>query len=221
MELLDIGGGNASVDTLINNGGEEILHDGTASATTVMSGGLLLVSVGLASTGAIADGLTLSGGTAILSGSAGAGQIVTFVGAGGDLVLDNLSAFSAQIAGFDLPSQKIDLGGFTYSSTGETRSWTEAAGGASGTLTVSDGRQVAALTLLGNYVTSNFTLSNDGSGGTFIVDPAISGGTARFAQATATFGRGSGLPAGRIESVSASSSLFGALPLSPTSAAHG
>jgi len=38
----------------------------------------------------------------------------------------------------------------------------------SGTLTAVDGGLTAHLTLLGNYATSNFALSNDGHGGTFV-----------------------------------------------------
>ena len=61
----------------------------------------------------------------------------------------------------------FDLGGFAFSA-GETRSFTEAGSLTSGTLTVVDGGQTANLTLLGNYVTSNFVLSNDWHGGTFV-----------------------------------------------------
>ena len=90
--------------------------------------------------------------------------------------MDNLSAFAGQIDGVTLSSQKIDLGGYAYNSSTETVSWAESSGNTSGTLTVTDGAQVAHLTLQGNYVTSNFTLSNDGAGGTYVVDPPSSGG---------------------------------------------
>ena len=36
-----------------------------------------------------------------------------------------------------------------------------------------DGAKTANLTLVGTYVTSNFVLSNDGHGGTFVADPPI------------------------------------------------
>ena len=42
------------------------------------------------------------------------------------------------------------------------------AGHTSGTLTVTDGGQVAKLTLLGNYVASDFALSDDHHSGTFV-----------------------------------------------------
>jgi hypothetical protein len=158
-----------------------------------MAGGALVVSAG----GAMAGGATISGGTVTLSGAAGSGQTITFVGSGGELVLDNLPAFAAQIAGLVNASQKLDLAGFAYSS-GETRAWSEAASNTSGTLTVTDGGQTAQLTLLGVYTTSNFILSDDGAGGTIVVDPPLpppSTGVAGFAQAMAVIGGGSNAPA--------------------------
>ena len=47
----------------------------------------------------------------------------------------------------------------------------EAAGSASGTLTVTDGVHTANLTLLGQYATAQFTSANDGHGGVLIGDP--------------------------------------------------
>jgi hypothetical protein len=87
-------------------------------------------------------------------------------------------------------SQKIDLTGFAYSSSGETASWTEAPSNTSGTLTVTDGAQVAHLTILGDFVTSNFTLSTDGHSGTYIVDPPLTAGAGAhaFIQAMASLG---------------------------------
>ena len=107
-----------------------------------------------------------------------------------------------------LSSQKIDLAGFAYSSTGETATWSQTGGG--GVLTVSDGGQVAILTLVGAYVTSNFVFSDDGHGGTFVVDPPVAG----FSQAMATFGVGAADP-GALHLASAASGLLGATPLIP------
>ena len=41
----------------------------------------------------------------------------------------------------------------------------------SATLTVTDGADIAHIMLLGNYMASTFTASNDSFGGTSIVDP--------------------------------------------------
>ncbi len=121
--------------------------------------------------GSISGGLTLSGGAAVISGAMAAGQTVRFVGAGGVLELANLPAFGAAISGLTLPSQKLDLDGFVYHSATETAVWTQS--GTSGTLTVSDGAKIATLDLIGSYATSDFQLSSDGHGGTFVVDPPL------------------------------------------------
>ena len=56
-----------------------------------------------------------------------------------------------------------------------TVSWTQlvSGGAGSGTLTVTSGSHVANITLIGQYATGNFKLSNDGGGGTLIVDPPL------------------------------------------------
>jgi hypothetical protein len=107
----------------------------------------------------------LSGGTLSVAGAVSAGQTIRFV-AGGDVALSNLAAFGASIGGF-AAGATIDLGGFAYSAT-EARMFTEAVSHLSGTLTVTDGARTAHLALLGNYTTSQFALSTDGAGGTFV-----------------------------------------------------
>ena len=112
-------------------------------------------------------GLTISGGTAVISGSVASGQTVNFAVPGGDLALANSSTFAAIISGFGA-GDTIDLGGFVYSAGTETSSFAEAANNTSGTLTVVDGGIQAQLTLAGSYVTSNFTLATDSAGGTLV-----------------------------------------------------
>jgi autotransporter passenger strand-loop-strand repeat protein len=149
--------------SFISSGGLQfILSAGTVSGGTVISGATTIVSSG----GIVAAGLTLSGGTAVISGLVAAGQTVTFAGSGGDLALFNLPAFAAAIGGFGT-GDKIDLGSFAFSSAA-TPSFTEAASHTSGTLSVINGVSQAHLTLLGSYVTSNFGLANDGTGGTLV-----------------------------------------------------
>jgi hypothetical protein len=104
------------------------------------------------------------------------------------LVLANLPGFGAKIAGMTGTGQEVDLVGFAYSSATESASWSQGAGG--GTLTVTDGAQVATLSLIGTYVTSNFVLSTDGHGGTFVVDPPVSHHIGGFIQAMAVMGAG-------------------------------
>ena len=114
----------------------------------------------------MSGGLTISGGgTANISGSVAAGQDVLFSGAG-DLALYNLANFNALIGGYST-GDEFDVAGFTYGA-GETVKYTEAASLLSGTLSIHDGGLTANLTLLGNYVTSDFALANDGHGGSFV-----------------------------------------------------
>jgi hypothetical protein len=120
----------------------------------------------VSSGGIVAAGLTLSGGTADISGSVAAGQTINFAVPGGDLALYNLPAFAATIGGFG-SGDTIDLARFTFSSA-TTQSFTEASSQTSGTLSVVTGALQANLTLHGSYVTSNFVLSNDGAGGTLV-----------------------------------------------------
>jgi len=171
-----------------------------AVASAIKVEGELILNAGAS----IAGGLVLNGGEALIAGSVAAGQTISFTASGGDLVLDNLAAFSANISGMATSKEKIDLGGFTFGA-GETVSWVEAGGGTSGTLTVVDGAKTATLTLLGSYVTSDFSLSNDGIGGTFVVDPpgasastaaatsTAVAGVANFTQAMAAFGQTSAM----------------------------
>jgi hypothetical protein len=64
----------------------------------------------------------------------------------------------------------IDLRNFSFGTVHVTSSSTTT----STTLTVTDGADVAHIVLLGNYIGSVFTSSNDGFGGTSIVDPHVS-----------------------------------------------
>jgi autotransporter passenger strand-loop-strand repeat protein len=170
--------GGTATSTIVG-GVLQVLSGGVASATTVV-GGTLTVSSG----GAILGGLTLQGGEAVIAGTMGAGQTATFVGTFEVLELDNLPGFQAKISGLTGPTDKIDLGGFTFSSGGESVGWAQS--GTSGTLTVTDGAKVAHLTLIGTYTSSSFNLSNDGHGGTFVADPPTPS-AAGFAQALAGF----------------------------------
>ena len=119
---------------------------------------------------------TIATGATIEIGGADSGT-VTFAGATGILKLDDAPAFSGQIynltgTGNLSSSDQIDLKDVSYG-PGTTVSYTGDASG--GTLTVSDAQHdTARISLVGNYENSTFTLSNDGSGGTVVVDPPLS-----------------------------------------------
>jgi len=51
--------------------------------------------------------------------------------------------------------------------------FSEAGNNTSGTLTVSDGVNIANIALLGQYMAGNFSIASDGSGGTLVTDPPL------------------------------------------------
>jgi len=209
-------GGTASHSVISSGGHEIVLAGGVASGATVSSGGILSISGGSAS-----GGLTIAGGRATITGKMAAGQTVTFATSAGVLELANLAAFGAKISGLSSPTQKIDLDGFVYSSA-EKAAWAQT--GTSGTLTVTDGAKTAHLTLIGTYATGNFTMSADGHGGTFVVDPPLTTGgaaghkTAGLVQAMAVFGGGSA--AGFTESPRNAAFMSAPALIATASAAH-
>ena len=172
--------GAVASGSVVSGGGLEVVSSGGRAAGTKVSGGALYVSSG----GQITRGLTIEGGVADISGTVGAGQTVSFIGASGVLGLDNLAGFHARISGMSGPGQKVELGGFAFG-TSETAAWSQA--GTSGTLTVSDGGQTAKLTLVGTYVSSDFHLATDAHGGTYVDDPRTTPAATRFAEAMAGF----------------------------------
>jgi hypothetical protein len=115
--------------------------------------------------GSVAGGLTISGGTAVISGSALGGQAVTFAGAGGELVVDNPFSFSATVSGF-AKGDAFDFGGF---GSGANPPFIEAAGIPGGTqIAVVDGTHLAILNLAGAYTSASFNLASDGTGGLLV-----------------------------------------------------
>ena len=121
-----------------------------------------------------------SGGTAEISGAGS--QAVMFEGATGTLKLDDASAFTGPVTGLT-GSDAIDLADISY---GANTKATFSGNANGGTLTVTNGTQTANIALVGNYLTSGWTLSSDGHGGTVVVDPPST-----FPNATNT-----GIPAG-------------------------
>ena len=159
-----IGSGSAPPDLVLGGDPKELttlslLDGGTASGTTVNSGGMLFISGGSETGGHVLGGgsLTISGGTGAISAEAGAK--VTFLGPGGELITDQPD-FAAVISGFGA-GDLIDMADFKYSN-GTQASFKN------GTLALTHGNEHTQLSLAGNYTASNFGLSSDGSGGTLI-----------------------------------------------------
>jgi hypothetical protein len=117
---------------------------------------------------AVNDAVTISGKDSVeISGQSS--QPVTFAsGAAGELILANSQEFSGQISGLT-SKDEIDLRDIAFGSQ-TTIGYSGSA--SQGVLTVSNGAQVAHLTLLGSYMASSFVEASDGHGGTLITDPA-------------------------------------------------
>jgi hypothetical protein len=165
--VLSVTGGGTASGTVISKGGAAgVFGGGVADLGVVLRGGTLTVSSG----GTITGGFTLSGGLATLDpGAVDTGAVVGFAGSGGELAIASGGGFGGVISGLGA-GDKLDLGGFAYNASHgvESVAFLEAAGGLSGTLTLSSGGGTEALTLLGAYATSNFALSTDKHGGTFV-----------------------------------------------------
>src|SRR5581483_9466649 len=170
----------ADTSATIGAGGSMTVEKGgVASGTTVSAGGLTVLSGGktlralvaggsvAVSSGGVASATTISAGVVEVTsgGSLGTGAL-TFAG-GGELRLD-AATIGGTIGGFGIPDE-IDMLAISYAAN-PVLSFTESASHTSGTLTVSAGGRSARLTLLGQYVTSQFAMADDGTGGTLITD---------------------------------------------------
>jgi autotransporter passenger strand-loop-strand repeat protein len=176
-------GGTAS-GTMIDGGSQYVW--GTAANTTISAGAQVIESGGLASGttigsggeqdvygGGTASSTTISGGLEHVY-AGGTAQDAAFGGSSGTLVLDSSSGFAGAISNFRA-GDIVDLAYIHFSNAGMTLDFSEDATNTSGTLTISDGSNVATLDLLGQYSAAQFALSADGHGGTLVTDPPITG----------------------------------------------
>jgi hypothetical protein len=141
----------------------------TPSTVIDISGNVLLKLNNMAQSATIDTGATLEL-TGAVSGS------ITFNGPTGTLVLDRASLFTGTLInltgdGSASNSNQIDLKDIAY---GSTTLASYSGNEAGGVLTVIDIQGHAAhLSLVGNYTHSKFNLSDDGSGGTLVIDPPM------------------------------------------------
>ncbi len=161
-------GGAESGAVVASAGLERVQSGGTATGTLLTSGGLEVVSAG-----GVAAGVTISGGTFEVKsgGSTGAAPVTFATSGGGILQLDDLIHYGGLVAGFGKPDL-FDLPDILFISGTTSATWTQS-GTSSGTLAVTDGINTANITLLGQYMTANFHVSNDGHGTTFVSDPPV------------------------------------------------
>ncbi|MET4389894.1 hypothetical protein ABIB73_005668, partial [Bradyrhizobium sp. F1.4.3] len=109
------------------------------------------------------------GATAEIAGASA--QSVTFTGVTGTLELDDSLGYTGHITGM-AGTDAIDLADVSFGVQTQVTFLGDANGG---TLTITDGLHTANIALEGNYLSSTWTLSSDGYGGTIVVDPVASG----------------------------------------------
>lgn len=114
--------------------------------------------------------MTIAAGGALVIGTPFSGS-VTFAGSTGTLTIADAAGFNGNIAGQLAIGDVIDLSGIT---AGASAIISYSGNNSPGTLTVSDGANVANIALLGNYMASSFVASSDGHGGTSVIDPPAS-----------------------------------------------
>jgi hypothetical protein len=151
--------GNDSNALIIDTGSNTIVNDGFIEATG--AGGVTIKSA-VAGTGSV----QVTAGT--LSFASTFSQNVAF-GAAGVLELADSETYTGSISGFSKTGHtSLDLLDIGFVSSSEaTYSGTKTGG----VLTVTDGTHTAKISLVGNYLTSNFIASSDGHGGTDVIDP--------------------------------------------------
>ena len=130
----------------------------------------------------------------IASASAESVSFTNGTGTTGNLVLDDSKDFIGVITGFAgdgtlANSDSIDLKDVAFSNL-TTETYTENSGGTGGTLSLSDGTQSTNVNFSGNFVLQNFNFSNDGSGGTLLIDPPVTSAESRGAGTTTIDGKG-------------------------------
>jgi serralysin len=119
------------------------------------------------------SGSATIGAGATLELAAANASSVTFAGSTGMLKLDSPSTFDGVIYNFTgngtlSGSDQIDLKGINFNSVSDSYS--------NGVLTVTDGKNSAALDFNGAFTLANFKFASDGSGGTILYDPPVSAG---------------------------------------------
>jgi autotransporter passenger strand-loop-strand repeat protein len=148
--------------TLVDNfGSQAVAWCGLIQDTTVSGNGLVNLSAF-----AHAKNTTLNSSGVEHVEAGGVTDGVTFGGPNALLDLDSADSLTGMVSGFQ-PSDQIDLRNVKFGA-GTSAVFKE------GVLTVTDGNTVANLSLMGQYSTAAFKLTDDGHGGTFVNDVATS-----------------------------------------------
>jgi subtilase family serine protease len=155
---------------MANSGNNDVAESNEANnATTIhftVNAATLLVQ------GAAANGpVTVAAGQTVDISAPYSGA-VTFAADTGTLRLDDSSSFAGTVAGMT-GNDAID-----FADIDPIKVQPPSYDPSSGKLHVTDGRNSANIALLGNYMSSVFVASDDGHGGTSVVDPPALGGVA-------------------------------------------
>jgi hypothetical protein len=145
------GGGSLVIDDPVSNFGDSLLaNGGNLTAENSVTGGIADVN------------------NAILAFDSTVQRTsVNFTGSNGTLKLTDATAFSGTVAGLgNGTGNAIDLADVPYEAGVTTYSFKENKAGTQGTLTVSDGSNgpTVSLTLLGQYIASDFVIGPDSPG---------------------------------------------------------
>jgi hypothetical protein len=169
--------GVGSAGLVIDTGANTITNAGTIEALT---GDVTTIAGAVANTGLLAS----VGGTLVVNGAVtGTGSVkvnggavdfsgtfneAVVFGSSGRLILAHSTTYTASLTSFShTGTTSLDLRDISFASATSSFSGTTAAG----ILTVTDGTHTAHIHLTGNYTAAAWTLSDDGSGGTIVVDP--------------------------------------------------
>jgi hypothetical protein len=126
--------------------------------------------------------VTIDSGTTLDIGAASTATITFANGAGntGELVLADSKDFTGTIAGFTgdgttANSDLIDATDLNIADVALSKTTYADHGDGTGTLTLynANGQALDSINFNGNYQLANFTIENDGDGGTLIVDPPV------------------------------------------------
>jgi hypothetical protein len=121
----------------------------------------------------LTSSITIPAG-AILDLTSAYSGTVNYASSTGTLKIETSSGFTGTIAGQLATTDVIDLADVSYASL---QTPTYSGNNSPGTLTVSDGTHTAHLAFSGNYSLASFQTSNDGKGGTNVIDPPLSTST--------------------------------------------
>jgi len=177
---------NAGLIEVFNGGSLDLAGAVVNTGTLTLRGGTITVSGAFSGAGRV----TIAGGT--LDATEAFTTSVDFNGDGGVLELADSQAYTGTVSGFSKTgTTSFDLLGIGFVSPGEaTYSGTKSGG----VLTVSDGTHTAHIKLTGNYLSSTFVASSNGSNGVIVVDPTAPAAPSAqsFVAAMAGMGGGAG-----------------------------